>query len=166
MRICPACHSENIEGVDECQSCGVSLTLDDTSPEYKISRISHIINDPIKSLTLDKALVVSPKVSLANVINLMIENQNTCALVVQNKELLGIFTERDVLNRINRPEYDLEDIEVQNMMTKAPEVLDEDDAIAFAIHKMAVGRFRHVPVKRKDGSYCVVSIKDAVNYLF
>jgi len=51
-------------------------------------------------------------------------------------------------------------------MTPDPEVLTPDDPIVYALNKMSVGGFRHVPLvdaaRRPVG---VVSVKDIVDYL-
>ena len=166
MRICPACGFQNLPGDDECSECGVSLTLEDTNPEYKQGKVAKYVTNPIGSVPLRNAVIASPTTSVSKVIQDMNDEHMGGALVVENNEVIGIFTERDVLKRYNNPDMDLSDIEVQNMMTPSPEVLDEDDSIAFAIHKMSMGNFRHVPIKKKDGTFTFFAIKDAVRYLF
>jgi CBS domain-containing protein len=51
-------------------------------------------------------------------------------------------------------------------MTEDPEVLTPDDPIAYALNKMSVGGFRHVPlVDRARRPVGIVSVKDIVDYL-
>ena len=50
-------------------------------------------------------------------------------------------------------------------MTANPEVLSEKDSVATAINKMSIGRYRHIPVLRTDGSYSVTSIKHVLKYI-
>jgi CBS domain-containing protein len=50
-------------------------------------------------------------------------------------------------------------------MSGNPETLRETDSVAAALNKMALGRYRHVPVARNDGSYSVASIKSVLKYI-
>ena len=50
-------------------------------------------------------------------------------------------------------------------MTANPEVLKETDSVAEALNKMSLGRYRHLPFKRSDGTYSVASIKSVLNYI-
>ena len=50
-------------------------------------------------------------------------------------------------------------------MTAGPETLDLDDKIAFAIHKMDLGGFRHVPIMRDGDVIGVISARDILRYL-
>jgi hypothetical protein len=37
--------------------------------------------------------------------------------------------------------------------------------VATAVNKMSMGRYRHIPIKRTDGSYSVTSIKHVLKYI-
>jgi predicted transcriptional regulator len=54
---------------------------------------------------------------------------------------------------------------VKQLMSANPEVLRETDSIAAAVNKMSMGHYRHIPVQKSDGSYCVTSIKHVLKYL-
>jgi CBS domain-containing protein len=51
-------------------------------------------------------------------------------------------------------------------MTKNPEFLDKDTPLSFALHKMSIGKFRHVPVVDKGVPIGVVSTRDVIDYFF
>jgi hypothetical protein len=51
-------------------------------------------------------------------------------------------------------------------------VLDEgragwslQDSGAAPLNKMSMGRYRHIPVKKADGTYSVTSIKQVIKYI-
>ena len=51
-------------------------------------------------------------------------------------------------------------------MTRDPECLTPDDGIAYALNKMAVGGFRHIPLVDTQGSpQGIVAMRDIVEYL-
>jgi CBS domain-containing protein len=57
------------------------------------------------------------------------------------------------------------DVPVSQLMSRNPETLHEKDSVAEALNRMSVGRYRHLPVIKSDGSYTVDSIKSVLNYI-
>ncbi len=164
---CPACGFENLEGADLCDECGVSLTSEDLqTSQASIDRKKGIVNDPIQKVSLRDPVLVALDTPVSQVIKQMKQKKVGCALIIEGKNLAGIFTERDILYKIAKPEIDLEEIEIAHVMTPSPEVLDESDTIAYALNKMAMGNFRHVPIQRQDGSFTFFSARDMLRYLF
>ena len=54
---------------------------------------------------------------------------------------------------------------VKELMSPNPETLSEEDSVAEALNKMSLGRYRHIPFQRSDGSYAVASIKSVLKYI-
>jgi CBS domain-containing protein len=50
-------------------------------------------------------------------------------------------------------------------MSANPETLDETDSVATALNRMSMGRYRHIPVRKADGTYSVTSIKHVLKYI-
>ena len=46
-----------------------------------------------------------------------------------------------------------------------PETLHEEDSVAEALNKMSLGRYRHIPFRKSDGTYSVASIKSVLKYI-
>jgi len=65
---------------------------------------------------------------------------------MEGRELVGIFTERDALNRLTGTARDLDTLPVSEVMTREPRALREEDTLAYAMNCMAVGSYRHIPV--------------------
>jgi CBS domain-containing protein len=57
------------------------------------------------------------------------------------------------------------DVPIAELMSSNPETLHEKDSVAEALNRMSVGRYRHLPVRKNDGSYAVASIKSVLNYI-
>jgi CBS domain-containing protein len=57
------------------------------------------------------------------------------------------------------------DVAISELMSGNPETLHENDSVAEALNRMSVGRYRHLPVRKSDGSYAVASIKSVLNYI-
>ncbi len=47
-------------------------------------------------------------------------------------------------------------------MSPNPETLHEHESVAFALNKMSLGRYRHIPVEKADGTYTVASNKSVL----
>jgi CBS domain-containing protein len=96
----------------------------------------------------------------------MKEHRVGCVLVEAEGRLLGIFTERDILTKLVGTGYDPAKALVDGVMTRNPETLTTEDPIAFALHRMSVGGFRHLPLVDAAGRPVgILSVKDIVDYL-
>jgi len=59
----------------------------------------------------------------------------------------------------------LDAFQVGDFMTRDPVVLRHDDPIAVAIHKMAIGGFRHIPIVEDGRPTGVVTARDVFQHL-
>ena len=93
----------------------------------------------------------------------MREHRIGCVLVVQDERLVGIITERDLLLKLDGTNLDRP---IGDLMTPDPEVLTPDAPIVYALNKMSVGGFRHVPlVDELQRPVGIVSVKDIIDYI-
>jgi CBS domain-containing protein len=68
-----------------------------------------------------------------------------CVLVEKEGALLGVFSERDVLNRVVGEPERLQS-PVSEFMTRAPATVTRRDSIAYALQTMDLGGYRHLPI--------------------
>ena len=81
-------------------------------------------------------------------------------------ELIGIFTERDVLYRVAGIIRDLKQITVKSLMTQHPTALKMDTAMQHALHIMSIHGFRHVPLVDDDEHPVgIISFRDIVHFI-
>lgn len=162
---CPVCEHENIEGSETCDECGAALTsLTDPAPDSPIE--SSIMSDPLTSLSPAEPVTVSPDEPLHSVVSKMVELGLGCVLVVEGQRLTGIFSERDVLLRVAERYDELRERPVSEFMTVDPELLPPDASIAYAINRMALGNYRHIPIAGEDCKLIgIVSVRDVLRYL-
>jgi CBS domain-containing protein len=119
----------------------------------------------VVALGMDPPVVLDAAMQVKDVIRMMREGQSGCALILQAGKLCGIFTERDVLNRVIGVEGML-DRPVSDVMTADPECVQEDDPIRKAVFAMYRRGFRNVPVMDSEGRVVsCVRHKDIVHYL-
>jgi CBS domain-containing protein len=50
-------------------------------------------------------------------------------------------------------------------MTPSPETLTDEDSLAYAVNKMSVGGYRHIPLLRDGRAVGIISIRDVLGYL-
>ncbi len=125
-----------------------------------------ILSTPIAQLEPREAICVEPTTSVADAVHLMNTHRIGCVLVTRAGLLAGIFTERDVLNKVVGREFDLGKTPVGEVMTPNPETLRATDGIAFALNKMSVGGFRHIPIVDERGAPCgIISVKNIVDFI-
>lgn len=159
---CPVCRSDNYEGEDLCANCGADLRATDV-PEQAPEFGDTVLGDPLEALAVGPPRTIAPATPVAEAIRVMHAESVDCLLVCEGDRLLGIFTDRDaVLKVAGRP---LAAIEVRNVMTPDPVVLRRDDTLATAIHKMAVGGFRHLPIVDNGRPVGVVAAADVFRHL-
>ena len=123
-------------------------------------------NDRIRHLRPHKVPMLGRKATVGDAVSAMQKTRRSCVLVFRDKDLVGIFTERDVLVKAsdNRPETFKTPLE--QVMTPNPKTIQINDSILRAIQIMSVQGFRHLAVIEEDGS-CVgtVSIRNLLVYL-
>lgn len=111
-------------------------------------------------------LVVEANSSLATVIEAMQREVRSTVLVVEAGKLVGIFTERDVLMKVAGHAIDLTHSEVSAFMTRDPVTLPADSAVAFALNRMVLEGFRHIPLVDDDNRpVAEVSMRNLIEYL-
>lgn len=103
---------------------------------------------------------------LATVIDAMHARGRGCALVEDGGALAGIFTERDLINRVDRDDPRWRDRPVREVMTAEPRALRSTDSLAEAVRQMTAHRFRHLPIV-DDGNQVrgMISIRDVLAYI-
>ena len=165
MILCPYCDAENIEGADVCEECQLSLTdLSLRPPASDVER--GLLRDRIESLKPKTPISVGPDALIGEALDIMIKRGVGCLMVVEGDRLLGIFSERDAMMRLNVDAAKMADRPISEVMTVDPATLRSRDKIAFALHRMNVGGFRHVPILDNDDRLIgVISIRDILRYL-
>ncbi len=134
---------------------GLRRTLDDG-----------FLREPVTALHPPRPVCAERGARVGDVVRQMQERHIGCILIVEGEKLAGIFTERDLLHEVVGSKFDPETTPVDTFMTERPETLRPSDPIAFALNKMSLGGFRHIPLVDDDGRPVgVISVKDIVDYI-
>ena len=165
--ICPSCGHDNLEGMDRCDNCMKSLRdLDVPRADATGGVVRSVMEDNLSRLEQDEGVTARANDSALDVAQRMKESRKGCALVIDDAgKLVGIFTEHDVMKKLISAGESGTDVPVGELMSRNPEMLRETDSVAAALNKMAMGRYRHVPVAKQDGSYGVASITSVLKYI-
>ncbi len=128
---------------------------------------SEILERPIGSLpSLREPVQVNRRATLRSVIDRLNQERIGCVLIAEEGRLVGVFTERDVLTKLVGQDIDVDRTPVEELMTHDPECLTLDDGIAYALNKMTIGGFRHIPLVDRHGRPAgVVAMRHIVEYL-
>jgi len=160
--ICPACGTENIQGDDLCVNCGTELMGAD-KPQPSSSFEERLVNEPLSALVEVEMLSLGPEASVAEAVRLMQERNVGSLVVEQDGRVIGIFTEVDALMKLT--DSGSADQPVGQLMTTDPVVLRANDSVAVAIHKMAIGGFRHIPLVDEGRATGIVTARDLFRHI-
>jgi CBS domain-containing protein len=162
---CPYCDNEVIEGADACEACGQPLTESHLPvPATHVERA--LLTDRVKLFQGRQPLVVSPSMPVREVLRLLVDNKVGCVVVAEQGKIAGIFSERDALLKLGEKAAEFGERPVSDFMTNNVESLPPSAKIAFAVHRMEQGGFRHVPVINEQGEAAgIFSVRDILKYL-
>ena len=159
---CQACGDDNLTGAEVCDNCGADLAGNDV-PQATTTFQGRLLGEHLDELGAPPPLTVGPDTPVDVAITRMHDSGADCVLVTVDEQLVGIFTDRDaVVKAAGKP---LDGFQVRDFMTPDPVVLRHDDPIAIAIHKMAVGGFRHIPIIEDGRPTGVVTARDVFHHL-
>jgi len=122
------------------------------------------LREPIAVLQPAKPVCAERGTTIAEVVRQMQRHRIGCMLIVDRGELVGIFTERDLLRDVVGSQIDLDTTPVAEVMTEHPEKLRATDSILFALNKMSLGGYRHVPLVDEAGTPVgIISVRDVID---
>jgi CBS domain-containing protein len=125
-----------------------------------------LLATPLAELPLKKPLVLGPGASVAEAVALMRQNHEGCVFVEQEGEgLIGVFTERDVAVRVASRGRNPEKTRLEEVMTASPVALQRDDPVSWALHRMGIDGFRHIPVLDDGRLYGFLSSRTVLKVL-
>jgi CBS domain-containing protein len=166
--LCPSCGHDNLPGADHCGQCQTSLTQEDVPVALMRSRIEKSLSrDRIETLKPVTAVSVGEETTLDVVIGQMRQRKIGCMLITDSEgRLSGIFTERDLINKVAGCVEDLTAEPVSRFMSQRPVTGHADQLLASALQQMKVGDLRYLPLVDESGRpRRIVSSRDIINYL-
>lgn len=163
--VCPSCGTKNLEGLDQCTHCGADLrTVDLPKPASQLE--GSVMHQPLTAIPIAPVHPVAPDTTLGEAVRTLV-GQRVALLEVVDAEgkLAGVLSLRDVVRRVGPDYADQLGSPVGTFMTPAPETLPPDAPVTFAINRMSVGGYRHVPVVQDGRPVGVVSAGDVLRFV-
>ncbi|MGH2584802.1 MAG: CBS domain-containing protein [Dehalococcoidia bacterium] len=127
-------------------------------------RLQDFLSRPLSTLELADPTLVTPTDRLSDVIALMRERRDSCAVVVQEGHPRGIVTERDVLCRFMEPSVDWAR-PVEAVMSTGPATLDASQPIGAAVRLINEHDFRTIPITDRGVVRGLVRLGDLLRHL-
>ena len=126
------------------------------------------MNTPLSALLERKGSMVhtvASTLTIAATVAEMNHHRIGCIVVLEGKQLVGIFTERDVLRRVVGADLNPAQMRVTEVMTKQVLTVAPETTVEQAMVIFAEKRCRHLPVVRGEQLVGLISIGDVSRWL-
>jgi CBS domain-containing protein len=108
---------------------------------------------------------VGPNTLVTECVRLMTADKIGALIVMDGDRLIGIFTERDALNKVLAGGLDPRNTKVSEVMTKDPYSIPPTTTVGDAMKLITTRRFRHLPIVDNGKVLAVVSSGDLTHWL-
>lgn len=137
--------------------------MDVATPSSRVSGKERSVG-LLKIATVPPAMV-GPSATVHEAVEVMKEGNVGAVAVVEDEKLIGIFTERDLMNRVVSPRLDPETTSVSDVMTREVISARRDMAYGDALRMMVGKHFRHIPVvDENDKVTGMLSVRDVYEH--
>jgi CBS domain-containing protein len=162
--ICPVCNFDNLPGSEVCARCLQDIAqLDLPAAQDRVQR--SLMEDPVSVLRPKTPISVRPDTKIGDAMNTLLANNIGAVLVLEaDGTLVGILSERDLLMKVAGREDFEAGRPVREFMTPKPEAVRATDSLAFVLHKMDSGSYRHLPVLAEGKAVGVISVRDMLRH--
>ncbi|MBX3716797.1 MAG: CBS domain-containing protein [Burkholderiales bacterium] len=110
-----------------------------------------------------KLLVAPPGTTVAKAAKLMVKKNVGAVMVVTEKRLVGIFTERDAVFRVIAAGRDPQATTIGEVMTPDPVTVEPNEIFGRVLLAMHEQGFRHMPVVENGEPVGIVSSRSALD---
>jgi len=126
--------------------------------------LAEIAATPIGTIARRHPVRVQPDTTLGEVVATL-RDRGRGAVMVEDPagRITGIFSERDLMMRIDHSDPAWTALPVKTVMTPSPRTIREDEAIEDALNIMLTGGHRHLPIVDAAGALLgIVSVRDVL----
>lgn len=109
------------------------------------------------------SVTITPEITVMEANGIRAENKIGCLMVLdKNKKIVGVLSERDIVNAIYKHGYDILEKTVSEIMTHKVITCSPEDDLKTIMTNMTERRIRHLPVVDGDTLVGIISIGDVV----
>ena len=121
-----------------------------SAPAFADEMERALCEDTVQQIQTTPFTSVPEDTSIQSAIRTMVDLDIACLMITKDSRLVGILTERDVLEKVADDYAQHRQEPVGTFMTPSPVVCHDTDSPAQALNHMSVGGFRHIPVLDVD----------------
>jgi CBS domain-containing protein len=115
--------------------------------------------DAVGEIMTKELVTVESGATVAEAATVMGERKVGSALVIDGGELVGIFTERDIVRALSQ-DFDAPGHPITHWMTRDPATITPETTVKEALDMMLTRGFRHLPVVEGTTPVGMVSMRD------
>lgn len=135
------------------------------TPAEKTDAPHRARHDSVTLLETDDFFCVRPDAPLTEAIEQMKRDEGGCVIICdEGGRIVGIFTERDLLNKVVGESVDM-NAPVSRFMSQAVETLTADATIGDAVRMMNEKSYRNIPLVKDGQLIGSISVFDVITYL-
>lgn len=105
-----------------------------------------LATEPVSAIQAEPYVAIPPQATVAEAMAKLVDLSVAYLLVEEDGKLLGVFSDRDALNKIALEYEQVKDRPIRDFMTANPIYVFSTDSSAAALSVMAATGYRHVPV--------------------
>jgi CBS domain-containing protein len=122
---------------------------------------------PLESLFTERETIhsVGPDTLVTECVRIMSTKKIGALIVMDGEKLVGIFTERDALNKVLAAGLEPSRTKVSDVMTKDPYSIPPTTTVGEAMELVTKRRFRHLPIVKNGKVLAVISSGDLTHWL-
>jgi CBS domain-containing protein len=123
-----------------------------------------LISDILKTKG-SRVVTVDPALQIQEAMRMLVAHNIGALVVVAERDVLGIITERDLLRTAAENVQRLSEATVRDLMTTAVITMGSDADIRAVMNTMTERKIRHLPIIDRGELRGIISIGDVVNAL-
>jgi CBS domain-containing protein len=112
-----------------------------------------------------KIVTLSPQANVWEASKKMADRLVGSVLVMEGSKLLGIFTERDLLNRVVAQDLDPKKTLLSQVMSKNVTTVPFTEAVENCFKKMETTKCRHIPIMDGEDVVGVVTMRNILEWI-
>ncbi|RLI98537.1 MAG: CBS domain-containing protein [Candidatus Aenigmatarchaeota archaeon] len=115
----------------------------------------------VKDVMKREVIAINPDISIREASKVMSKHNIGSLLVLDDEKLVGILTERDVLNLVARGE-NLDEVKVKDVMSRDVITIESDKKIEDAVDLMLKHKIKKLPVMESGKIVGIITTSDII----
>lgn len=118
----------------------------------------------------ENIITVAPDATIKEAVYQLNKHKIGCLIVMESTNILGIISERDVLNKLGDTSVndDIHHVKVSEIMTPKEKLVvgHPEDTVEYLMNIMNAEGIRHIPLVNEEGKLvCLTSIRDIIRII-